>query len=164
MSDAYGFTPGVSTTGQLTTNNELSPTVRAQANSNTPAVAFAVRMREGCAGGGKGPLIQNEVSGTLATGNDQTLFYPTPETAEDCAVTIHDGTRWIVRRLTPTECERLQGFPDGWTDIGDWVDTKGKPRKTTDGNRYKALGNSFAVPVVRWIGERIQAVSELEEE
>ena len=52
----------------------------------------------------------------------------------------------IVRRLTPLECERLQGFPDGWTDIGDWVDSKGKTRKTTDTARYKALGNSIALP------------------
>lgn len=78
--------------------------------------------------------------------------------ADAHAVTIHDGTSWVVRRLTPTECERLQGFPDGWTDIGEWTDSKGKRRKTTDGNRYKALGNSFAVPVVRWIGERIQSI------
>jgi DNA (cytosine-5)-methyltransferase 1 len=55
-----------------------------------------------------------------------------------------------VRRLTPVECERLQGFPDGYTDIKP----KGKP--TPDGPRYKALGNSWAVPVVRWIGKRIQ--------
>ena len=53
-----------------------------------------------------------------------------------------------VRRLTPTECERLQGFPDGWTDI---LPT------TPDGPRYKAIGNSMAVPVMRWIGSRIQA-------
>ena len=52
-----------------------------------------------------------------------------------------------VRRLTPTECERLQGFPDGWTDI---LPT------TPDGPRYKAIGNSMAVPVMRWIGSRIQ--------
>jgi DNA (cytosine-5)-methyltransferase 1 len=57
--------------------------------------------------------------------------------------------RMAVRRLTPTECERLQGFPDGYTDIK----TNGKP--TPDGPRYKALGNSMAVPVMRWIGERI---------
>lgn len=50
-----------------------------------------------------------------------------------------------VRRLTPLECERLQGFPDGWTDIGDFVDTNGKIRKTTDSARYKALGNALAV-------------------
>jgi DNA (cytosine-5)-methyltransferase 1 len=58
-----------------------------------------------------------------------------------------------VRRLTPTEAERLQGFPDGHTDIG-W---KGKP--TPDSHRYKAMGNSMAVPVMRWIGERIKEVS-----
>ena len=69
--------------------------------------------------------------------------------------------RWIVRRLTPTECERLQGFPDGWTDIGEWydsateqgywTDTKGKRHKTADSPRYKALGNSIALPQWWWI-------------
>jgi DNA (cytosine-5)-methyltransferase 1 len=57
-----------------------------------------------------------------------------------------------VRRLTPIECERLQGFPDGYTDI----QPNGKP--TADGLRYKALGNSMAVPVMKWIGERIKQV------
>ena len=57
-----------------------------------------------------------------------------------------------VRRLTPKECERLQGFPDNYTDIK----SKGKP--TPDGPRYKALGNSMAVPVMAWIGQRIQEV------
>ena len=57
-----------------------------------------------------------------------------------------------VRRLTPTECERLQGFPDGWTD----VPYRGKP--AADGPRYKALGNSMAVPVMAWIGRRIEMV------
>jgi DNA (cytosine-5)-methyltransferase 1 len=56
-----------------------------------------------------------------------------------------------VRRLTPTECERLQGFPDGYTNI-PW---RKKP-ESPDGPRYKALGNSMAVPVMRWIGQRIQ--------
>jgi DNA (cytosine-5)-methyltransferase 1 len=60
-----------------------------------------------------------------------------------------------VRRLTPVECERLQGFPDHYTDIKP----KGKP--TPDGPRYKALGNSWAVPVVHWIGKRIQMVEAL---
>lgn len=54
--------------------------------------------------------------------------------------------RWIVRRLTPTECERLQGYPDGWTDLGEWVDSKGKTHKAADTPRYKALGNSIALP------------------
>ena len=51
----------------------------------------------------------------------------------------------IVRRLTPLECERLQGFPDHWTDIGEWTDSNGKKRQTTDSARYQALGNSIAV-------------------
>ena len=62
-----------------------------------------------------------------------------------------------VRRLTPLECERLQGFPDGWTDIGDWVDRKGKKRKTTDSARYKALGNSIALPPWKWVLKRLCA-------
>jgi DNA (cytosine-5)-methyltransferase 1 len=70
-----------------------------------------------------------------------------------------------VRRLTPTECERLQGFPDGWTNI-PWKYGKvvtpfprgPLPKDCPDGPRYKALGNSMAVPVMRWIGQRIAAV------
>lgn len=62
-----------------------------------------------------------------------------------------------VRRLTPLECERLQGFPDGWTDIGDWVDSKGKKQKTTDSARYKALGNSIALPPWKWVLKRLCA-------
>jgi DNA (cytosine-5)-methyltransferase 1 len=67
---------------------------------------------------------------------------------------------YIVRRLTPTECERLQGYPDGWTDIGDWVDTKGKKHKATDSPRYKALGNSIALPVWKIILKRLCACYE----
>lgn len=62
-----------------------------------------------------------------------------------------------VRRLTPLECERLQGFPDGWTDIGEWVDGKGKKRQTTDSSRYKALGNSIALPPWKWVLKRLCA-------
>jgi len=62
---------------------------------------------------------------------------------------------WAVRRLTPRECERLQGFPDDFTA----VPYRGKP--AADGPRYKALGNSMAVPVVRWLGERIDVVTPL---
>ena len=69
-----------------------------------------------------------------------------------------------VRRLTPLECERLQGFPDGWTDIGDWADTKGKKHKAADSPRYKALGNSIAVGYANngsgfwmWLMKRISA-------
>jgi DNA (cytosine-5)-methyltransferase 1 len=68
------------------------------------------------------------------------------------------ATAQTVRRLTPVECERLQGFPDNHTRI-PW---RGKPaEQCPDGSRYKALGNSMAVPVIRWLGQRIQAGSEL---
>ena len=66
----------------------------------------------------------------------------------------------IVRRLTPLECERLQGFPDGWTDIGDWVDSKGKKHKAADSPRYKALGNSIAIPPWKWVLKRLCACYE----
>lgn len=64
--------------------------------------------------------------------------------------------RWIVRRLTPVECERLQGYPDGWTDIGEWTDTKGKKHKYADSPRYKALGNSIALPQWFWLVQRMR--------
>jgi DNA (cytosine-5)-methyltransferase 1 len=76
-------------------------------------------------------------------------------------------TGMIVRRLTPMECERLQGFPDGWTDIGEWydsqtgdgywVDSCGKRHKTADSPRYKALGNSIALPFWDFLAKRISA-------
>ena len=62
-----------------------------------------------------------------------------------------------VRRLTPEECERLMGFPDGWTDIGEYTDTQGKKRQTTDTPRYKALGNSICTPFWYWLMRRISA-------
>ena len=62
----------------------------------------------------------------------------------------------VVRRLTPKECERLQGFPDDWTNLGDWIDSKGKLHKgESDSPRYKALGNSIALPFWQWLAERI---------
>lgn len=76
-------------------------------------------------------------------------------------------TGMIVRRLTPMECERLQGYPDGWTDIGEWydsqtgegywVDSLGKRHKTADSPRYKALGNSIALPFWDFLAKRISA-------
>ena len=71
----------------------------------------------------------------------------------------------VVRRLTPLECERLQGFPDNWTLIGEqgddgeyyFTDTQGKRRKVTDSGRYKALGNSICTPFWFWLLRRISA-------
>lgn len=73
------------------------------------------------------------------------------------------STGYVVRRLTPVECERLQGFPDGWTDIHvrcmrqpDGGYKAVEAEQTPDSPRYKAMGNSMAVPVMRWIGMRIE--------
>lgn len=71
-----------------------------------------------------------------------------------CAVV---RTAMIVRRLTPMECERLQGFPDHWTDIGEWMDSKGKRHKDADSPRYKALGKSIALPFWDFLAKRISA-------
>lgn len=68
----------------------------------------------------------------------------------------------VVRRITPLECERLQGYPDGWTDIGNWTDSEGKIHKTSDTARYKALGNSIALPFWQWLAYRM--VNVLKEE
>ena len=117
---------------------------------------IVVRMREGKPGGGKGPLMSEDRSLTLATANDQTLFVFYGNRVDD--VRIQDGkintlqarmgtggnnmpmvATTKVRRLTPLECERLQGFPDGWTE------------GQSDTHRYKQMGNAVAVPVVEWI-------------
>ena len=63
--------------------------------------------------------------------------------------------KMVVRRLTPLECTRLQGYPDGWVDIGDWTDEKGKKHKDADSPRYKALGNSIALPFWDWMLRRM---------
>lgn len=217
--------------------------------------AYTLKIRSGCAGGGKGALVQTEKTGTLSTLQDQTLFQPVyclagniidrSETAgangsgvkENQSYTLNTVDRpavaykvfdargngdgktvptitgdhesrvtdytaiiterqtfseqsysyykksdkcstmkakagnvgngsecliaektihWIVRRLTPTECERLQGYPDGWTDIGEWTDTKGKKHKAADSPRYKALGNSIALPQWFWIAQKMK--------
>ena len=234
--------------------------------------SYAVRIRGGCDGGGKGALVQTEKSGTLGTGNDQTIFcaafklgaggnarsigyaeeqaptlaaecggnkpavlldmshandvirehgeiapslqarmdtggnqvpltyakqaigiYKASDQASTCSArdykdgtdlicavdsrnftenskvngTLQAGqslninnvvrTQMVVRRLTPLECERLQGFPDGWTDIGEWCDSKGKLHKPADAPRYKALGNSIALPFWDFLAKRISA-------
>ena len=84
----------------------------------------------------------------------------------DCGITKGTGNQLanqdmfidntsVVRRLTPLECERLQGYPDHWTDIGEWTDSKGKKHKDADSPRYKALGNSIALPFWEWMAERM---------
>ena len=71
------------------------------------------------------------------------------------SIAVETKIHTIVRRLTPLEAERLQGFPDGWTDIGTWTDTKGKKHKLSDAPRFQALGNSICCPFWEWLAERI---------
>ena len=105
------------------------------------------------AGGKPGQGYPAVLAPTLTATNDPSRSPQSSEiTAQVAAVT---ATTMQVRRLTPVECERLQGFPDGYTDI------RPRGKDTPDGPRYKALGNSMAVPVMRWIGERIEAVDKL---
>ena len=118
--------------------DDCSPTLRAGAHSGShanggamPAVAFDLRGREGGAMP-EGP--HNTANIRAASGGSSRSYVAHP---------------WAVRRLTPLECERLQGFPDGWTDVPY------RNKRAADGPRYKALGNSMAVPVMRWIGSRI---------
>lgn len=143
--------------GQMnaTTSVNLAPTLTSHAKKDPPLIypaedstredePVALQIRGGKPGGGKGALMQRDMSATLSTHNTQTLI-----TGD------HEERGLTVRRLTPRECERLQGFPDNYTD----VPYRGKEH-APDGARYKALGNSMAVPVMRWIGERIQMVEE----
>lgn len=116
-----------------TSQTGIVGTLRRETHGHEPSiVAHAFKVRGGCEGGGKGYLGKDEQVFTISTHQDQ-----------------HIHTNMAVRRLTPKECERLQGFPDGYTDI------RPKGKDTPDGSRYKALGNSWAVPVVAWIGKRI---------
>jgi DNA (cytosine-5)-methyltransferase 1 len=117
--------------------DDLSPTLRSlgayDANGGSQMAAAAARRREGGAQF-EGPSDTANIR--AASGGSSRSYVAT----------------WAVRRLTPRECERLQGFPDDFT----LVPHRGKP--AADGPRYKALGNSMAVPVMRWIGDRIAAV------
>lgn len=93
------------------------------------------------------PVGADLYNGTLTGDRAVTLTTATGQGGANTGPSVIEKIiRWIVRRLTPTECERLQGYPDGWTDLGSWIDSKGKTHKDTDTPRYKALGNSIALP------------------
>ena len=99
--------------------------------------------------------------GTVAGFNGHKSITGSIQYREDVAPTLESNMpsnilkEMFVRRLTPLECERLQGFPDGWTDIGDYIDSKGKKKHTADTARYRALGNSIALPPWRWVLKRL---------
>jgi len=93
------------------------------------------------------PVGADLYNGTLTGDKAVTLTTATGQGGASTGPSVIEKIiRWIVRRLTPTECERLQGYPDGWTDLGSWIDSKGKTHKDADTPRYKALGNSIALP------------------
>lgn len=121
---------------------DVGTTLSARQYKDPPITAVT---RCGCEGGGKGALTSEDVSLTLSTRNEQSLFDPQGE------------PRYVVRRLTPVECERLQGFPDGWTQVPYRGRAAGE---CPDGPRYKAIGNSMAVNVMKWIGKRMQEVDD----
>lgn len=122
-------------------------------------------------------LTYQDVTGTLSPGahagsyngqdayNDMLVCGATPDVAHalrekaPCAYREDAETypvqNMVVRRLTPLECTRLQGYPDGWVDIGDWTDEKGKKHKDADSPKYKALGNSIALPFWDWMLRRM---------
>jgi DNA (cytosine-5)-methyltransferase 1 len=138
------------------------------------AQPIAFKVRGGCEGGGKGYLGQEDQAFTISATQDQQIAQPiavdtynyttndhTTQTIRSQSDTEHIGAvlhSMAIRRLTPKECERLQGFPDDWTKIP----YRNKPAdQCPDGPRYKACGNSMAVPVMRWIGERINLIESM---
>ena len=206
---------GTGRSGGKGTGRVLESDHRETSTRCTEPAAYTLKIRSGCEGGGKGALVQTELSATVSTLQDQTLFQPVvydargngdgkivPTITGDHENRITDYTaiaierktfneqsfshykesdkcstlkakagnigngsecliaekaiRWIVRRLTPVECERLQGFPDNYTNIGDWTDSKGKKHKYADSPRYKALGNSIALPQWFWLVQKMR--------
>jgi DNA (cytosine-5)-methyltransferase 1 len=137
--------------------NASGPTVMVQ----QPSVTHTLRGRGFNAsedGTGRGTPLVSQPSTVFQDSQYGVAEYDSAGTLRAGRIPEHQMTispAMQVRRLTPVECERLQGFPDGYTDI------RPRGKDTPDGPRYKALGNSMAVPVMRWIGERIAKVEKL---
>jgi DNA (cytosine-5)-methyltransferase 1 len=120
-----------------------------------PAVAYGIR--SDAARNGEALTPSADAEGRVRLRDPGFNVYE--ETSPTLDSTAHAAMQGMsVRRLTPIECEKLQGFPPGWTD----VPYRGKP--AADGPRYRAIGNSMAVPIVKWIGERIQAFEDAQAE
>ena len=131
--------------GAMTGDTATSITCRSIASHSGPQVMESY----GIGNGQAHSSVTKEKSGTLDTMHDaQAVAIEHMELPKKIA--------WIVRRLTPTECERLQGYPDDYTNIGDWTDSKGKKHKYADSPRYKALGNSIALPQWFWLVQRMR--------
>ena len=128
-------------------------------------ISPALTARAGTGGGNVPCVIQGfDAYNQKVIGNVAKTLTGTSTDADHIPVVVKGPSgvqaKHIVRRLTPLECERLQGFPDGWTDIGEWIDSKGKKHKEADSPRYKALGNSIAIPPWKWVLKRLCACYE----
>ncbi len=141
---AYNISPGKGALKEDIHVTDANATKTLDASASNPA------MHQGGTA-----IVQAVVAPTLTAANDPSRSPQSSEVTQQ-VYSVYQSSM-SVRRLTPTECERLQGFPDNYTDIK----SKGKP--TPDGPRYKALGNSMAVPVMAWIGQRIKQVEQLSE-
>ena len=116
-------------------------------------------------GGNNMPYVLESKEPTIYRGDSITspINGSNPQPGDACHTLTDDNRNYVVekemdtvvRRLTPLECERVQGYPDHWTDIGEWVDSKGKKHKDADSPRYKALGNSIALPFWEWMAKRM---------
>lgn len=155
-----GNTPLVAVPGQVTSYGIGNGQAHAYASKEKSGTLDTMHDAQAVAIEYSGCLNPWDTQARRVYGEDGTFpALPSRESAggNQQAVLAWQRTRWIVRRLTPTECERLQGYPDGWTDIGEWTDTKGKKHKPADSPRYKALGNSIALPQWFWIAQKMKS-------
>lgn len=156
----WGNTPLVAVPGQVTSYGIGNGQAHAYASKEKSGTLDTMHDAQAVAIEYSGCLNPWDTQARRVYGEDGTFpALPSRESAggNQQAVLAGKRTRWIVRRLTPTECERLQGYPDGWTDIGEWTDTKGKKHKPADSPRYKALGNSIALPQWFWIAQKMKS-------
>lgn len=154
-----GNTPLVAVPGQVTSYGIGNGQAHAYASKEKSGTLDTMHDAQAVAIEYSGCLNPWDTQARRVYGEDGTFpALPSRESAggNQQAVLAGQKTRWIVRRLTPTECERLQGYPDGWTDIGEWTDTKGKKHEPADSPRYKALGNSIALPQWFWIAQKMK--------
>lgn len=155
-----GNTPLVAAPGQVTSYGIGNGQAHAYASKEKSGTLDTMHDAQAVAIEYSGCLNPWDTQARRVYGEDGTFpALPSRESAggNQQAVLAGQRTRWIVRRLTPTECKRLQGYPDGWTDIGEWTDTKGKKHKPADSPRYKALGNSIALPQWFWIAQKMKS-------
>ena len=181
MAVAYAFEPGIAKRegGESRFVEEMSPTLRSGMGDNQVAVAYDISNNPIRYGDHQQDTMhfENGLMSTLPSGSNDNAGHYTKTLTSVIAPTLTAANNpsrspqssevtnqvnavyqssMAVRRLTPVECERLQGFPDNYTNI-PWR----KKNESPDGPRYKALGNSMAVPVMHWIGKRIQMVEDL---